>query len=479
MQNSSIRDELYGAGLLRDEELFNDLKNLPLSTNMARTTITGSEKVDIRAIESAGKSIVNYNPSLEAETELNFTFVKENRYQEFLMLATVDTDYSATLPVEKNYAKELGSKYEDGKLTYIMDIGGSYTTSSDSKVVFYNADGTTAGTAIVADTTPKTNSMNGDTYYELSLSNVASAAAAEALTARFYYNAQDYFDLTPFNEATFTVTWKNEDGTVLETDERVPYGTTPQYNGAEPQKASTDSNVYKFKGWSPEVKGVTADTAYIATYDEFSRNNTVTVKAQDVNGSRVPADLTGGGAYEYGETATLTAPQIVGYNFMGWYDSKGERCFTTSNAYKFNVTEPVNLIAKYKAIAKVNVEINGGAGGFTINGKGYSNTSMQEYMLGTRITVVSNDPKFSFWRNSYGMVVSRSKEYTFTVTGTDIIQVVSNNVMEDNVTIVFESAYNQIIASQQIDRSETETIDGPALSTYNGNTALGWERCIR
>lgn len=475
MQNSSIRDELYDAGLLRDEELFNDLKNLPLSTSMSRTLTlydpfngqltAGHQQVNISAIESAGKSIVNYNPGFDVHVDLDYTLHDETRYQEFLMLAAVDTDYSATRPVEANYAKELASKFENNKLTYMMDIGGSYTTSAASKVVFYNANGTTAGTVNVADTTPSTNPMNGDTYYELSCS-AATAADAEKLTARFYYNEQDYFDLTPYKEATFTVTWKNEDGTVLEKDERVPYGTTPQYNGAEPKKAADNDYVYIFKG-------VTADTAYIAQYDAFSRNNTVTVKAQDVNGDVVPANLTGGGEYEYGASATLTAPQIVGYNFMGWYDSKGERCFTTSTVYKFTVTEPVDLIAKYKAIAQVKVEINGGAGIFTINGNEYSNSSKQEYMLGTRITVVSNDPNFSFWRNSYGMVVSRSKEYTFTVTGTDIIQVVSNNVMEDNVTIVFESAYNQIMASDQITRGQTTK--EPALPTYNGNTALGWD----
>ena len=76
------------------------------------------------------------------------------------------------------------------------------------------------------------------------------------------------------SEAQFTVTWKNYDGSVLETDENVASGTIPAYNGATPVKPADDHYIYTFAGWSPTVVTVTDDATYVATYTATVKEHT-------------------------------------------------------------------------------------------------------------------------------------------------------------------------------------------------------------
>ena len=62
----------------------------------------------------------------------------------------------------------------------------------------------------------------------------------------------------------FTILWKDDDGTVLETDYDMP-GILPTYDGATPTKAEPlYDNV--FTGWDREIVPVTEDATYTATY---------------------------------------------------------------------------------------------------------------------------------------------------------------------------------------------------------------------
>ncbi|MBQ6986261.1 MAG: BspA family leucine-rich repeat surface protein, partial [Oscillibacter sp.] len=68
-----------------------------------------------------------------------------------------------------------------------------------------------------------------------------------------------------FTPAVCTVTWTDEDGTVLQTEE-VASGTTPAYSGETPTKPE-----HVFAGWEPEPAPVVVDTTYTARFTRVVR----------------------------------------------------------------------------------------------------------------------------------------------------------------------------------------------------------------
>ena len=197
------------------------------------------------------------------------------------------------------------------------------------------------------------------------------------------------------------------------------------------------------------------------------------------NGASIEGNMTGLANYKNKEEVTLTVPVIAGYNFVGWYvysaDSPhytGEN-LCSSRTYKFTAEEDRDLVAVYKPIGSAELTIDGGKD-FTINGDSKTTEVTSSYPLGSQIEVVCNDIDFEYWKNSAGMVVSRDKSYTFTVTGKETISAVFNTIAENKATVVFESYYGQVIARDQYAAGAT-LAETPGLPFRYGYTALGWD----
>lgn len=115
--------------------------------------------------------------------------------------------------------------------------------------------------------------------------------------------------------SSYTIVWKNADGSVLETDENVPYGATPEYNGATPVKTG-EEQAYSFAGWTPEVTTVNGDAEYTATYT--LREYTITWKNANDALLATTKSYWGETPVYPNPTPTYTDNEHHVYRFVGW-----------------------------------------------------------------------------------------------------------------------------------------------------------------
>ena len=127
-------------------------------------------------------------------------------------------------------------------------------------------------------------------------------------------------------QATISVVWKNDDGSVLETDSNVISGSTPIYNGATPTKASSAGASYTFAGWEDDAGNrytnlstykVTQSVVFTAYYTETTRSYTITWK--DYDGTVLSSATVDYGIVPNAPTSPTRATDGKNlYTFSGW-----------------------------------------------------------------------------------------------------------------------------------------------------------------
>ena len=188
----------------------------------------------------------------------------------------------------------------------------------------------------------------------------------------------------------YTVTWKNDDGSVLRTDKNVEYGTMPNY-GANPTKAADAQYTYTFKDWTPEVETVTGDATYKATYTKEANSYTLTY---DLDGGEWENDTTYTYTKKYNEEVEVKAdPTKTGYTFAGWTSAEVE----VVNGKFTMPAKNVTLKAKWEAnIYRVTYDLDGG--------EWTEMTNEFPYEYKATVEVIKTVPtregyKFSGWRS--------------------------------------------------------------------------------
>ena len=132
-----------------------------------------------------------------------------------------------------------------------LNIYGSNTAYSSS----FSLNGTAIGTIVKGSSTELV--VEGD-YQFIGMRSSSGAMYLDEIK----------IDWENDSSSSYTVTWKNYDGTVLD-EESYAEGETPEYKGSSvPSKPSDAENNYTFSGWSPAISEVTQNITYTAQFTE-------------------------------------------------------------------------------------------------------------------------------------------------------------------------------------------------------------------
>ena len=186
-------------------------------------------------------------------------------------------------------------------------------------------------------------------------------------------------------------------------------------NGGTATLSATANYGYTFVNWTKDGSVVSANANYsftvtASTAGEYVANfnpipYTITATANPANGGQVE----GGGTYNYGATATLTATPATGYHFVNW--TKNGTVVSTSANYSFVVEGSATLVANFTVNSyEITVSANPTAGGTVTGGGNYNHFS-------TCTLTASPNTGYHFvnWTKN-GVEVSTSAAYSFEVT---------------------------------------------------------------
>ncbi len=243
-------------------------------------------------------------------------------------------------------------------------------------------------------------------------SNVVSTSASYTFTVTSNRNLVAYFELSPVPTYNVTVTANPTAGGTVSGGGTYDEGTSVTVTAAP-------NAGYHFVNWKEGSNVVSTNSSYTFTvtsnrnlvaYFELSPVPTynVTVTANPTAGGIV----SGGGTYDEGTTATVTATPNAGYHFVNW--KEGSNVVSTNSSYTFTVTSNRNLVAYFELSPvptyNVTVTANPTAGG-TVSGGG----TYDEGETVTVTAVANANYIFVNWTEN-GTELSTSTVYSFEVT---------------------------------------------------------------
>ena len=238
---------------------------------------------------------------------------------------TFDKEYTLPTPTRNYYGfagwyDNSGNKWVDGVYTRDSDLLLTAHWTPDSFTITYNLNSGTnnplnPSSYTIEDEITFSDPSRTGYHFDGWTDNNGSPITGIALgtTGPITINAN-------WTINTYTVTFKNWNGTVLDT-QYVNHGGTAVYGGDTPTKPATAQYTYTHNGWDKPLTNITGNTIITATFSSIVNNYTITWKNWD--GSTLKTESLPYGSMPSYNGATPTRPDDDDYvySFDSWSPS--------------------------------------------------------------------------------------------------------------------------------------------------------------
>ena len=338
------------------------------TTSGGGTFATGTE-VTVSASPAAGYQFVNWTESgVQVSATASYTFTIEADRALVANFSLLQYSISVSSSPEEGGSVTGGGTYDHGEQVTI-------TASPSAGYSFVNW---TEGGAVISTNATYTFTVNSNRSFQAN-----------------------------YSQNTYTVSVSNNPssgGTVT--------GGGNYNHGEQATITASPAAGYAFVNWTEGGSVISTNASYTFTVNSnrsFQANysqNTYTVSVSNSPSSGGTA--TGGGNYNHGAQATITASPAAGYSFVNW--TEGGSVISTNASYTFTVNSNRNFQANYSQNTyTVSVSNNPSSGGTATGGGNYTHGSQA-----TITASPSTGYAFVNWTEG-GSVVSTNASYTFTV----------------------------------------------------------------
>lgn len=254
----------------------------------------GSELEGVKVAEG-NTPVCSKTPTKASTAEYDYTWDKSNPWTPVIGTATANQVYTPNFTAVKR--------------SYTVTFKGEGGATIKTESVKYGNNATPPTAPEKADTAQWDYSFEGwfDSNNNKWSSNTVITGNT-TFTAQYSAKTQEY-----------TVVWKNYDGTVLETDTGVLYGTKPKYDGPVPTRPNNAEHSYEFAGWDYDINAdITGNKVFTAKFEEI--DNGYVVRWLNADGSELEIDewVPYGNKPDYnGETPSMDDEEFT-YTFIGW-----------------------------------------------------------------------------------------------------------------------------------------------------------------